>query len=99
LILASRIPAKKPVAPESATYEAIFDLSLLWANTAEGGDLPELFAEDFAGWLVEEAFAVHHAGNAVIDRIARIHRDLDSGFTHTGQETSRPRISNLRSHY
>ena len=68
-------------------------------NTAEGGDLPELFAEDFAGWLVEEAFAVHHAGNAVIDRIARIHRDLDSGFTHTGQETSRPRISNLRSHY
>ena len=68
-------------------------------DTAEGGDLPELFAEDFAGWLVEEALTVHHAGDAVIDGIAGLGRDLDSGFTHTGQETSRPRISNLRSHF
>ena len=37
---------------------------------AELGDLPKLFAEDFAGGLVEETLTVHDAGDAVIDRIA-----------------------------
>jgi len=69
------------------------------AHAAEGSDLPELLAEDFASRLVEETLTVHHASDAVIDGIARIHRDLDSGFTHTTQETSRCRISNLRSHF
>ena len=63
-------------------------------DTAEGGDLPELFAKHLAGGFVEEALTVHHAGDAVIDGIAGLGWDLDSGFTHTGQEISRPRISN-----
>ena len=56
------------------------------AHAAEGSDLPELLAEDFASRLVEETLTVHHASDAVIDGIARIHRDLDSGFTHATQE-------------
>ena len=68
-------------------------------DTAEGGDLPELFAEDFAGWLVEEALTVHHAGDAVIDGIAGLGWDLDSGFAHIGQENRPDTISNLRSHF
>ena len=55
-------------------------------NTAEGGDLPELFAEDFAGRLVEEALTIHDPSDAVIDRIAGLGWDFDSGFTHGTQE-------------
>jgi hypothetical protein len=51
-------------------------------DAAEFGDLPELFAQNFAGRFVEEAFAVHDAGDAVIDGIAGLGRDLDSGFAH-----------------
>ena len=69
------------------------------AHAAEGGHLPELFAKNLTGGLVEEALAVHDAGDAVIDRIARLGWDLDSGFTHTGQENRTFRISNLRSHF
>ncbi|OQB94404.1 MAG: hypothetical protein BWX86_01468 [Verrucomicrobia bacterium ADurb.Bin122] len=69
------------------------------AHAAEGSDLPELLAEDFASRLVEEAFTVHDAGDAVIDGIARIHRDLDSGFTHATQEIRSTIISNLCSYF
>ena len=66
---------------------------------AEGSDLPELFAKDLAGRLVEEALTVYHASDAVIDGIARVHRDLDSGFTHATQEIRSNIISNLRSYF
>jgi hypothetical protein len=68
-------------------------------DAAELGDLPELFAEDFAGGLVEQTLTVHDAGDAVIDRIARLDRDFDSGFAHTAQENRIATISNLRSHF
>ena len=55
-------------------------------NAAEGGHLPKLFAKDLAGRLVEEAFTVHDAGDAVIDGIAGVGWDFDSGFTHGTQE-------------
>ena len=55
-------------------------------NAAEGGHLPKLFAKNLAGRLVEEAFAVHDAGDAVIDGIAGVGWDFDSGFTHGTQE-------------
>ena len=69
------------------------------ANAAELGHLPKLFAKDLTGGFVEEALTVHDAGDAVIDRIAGLGRDLDSGFAHTGQETRPSTISNLHSHF
>ena len=69
------------------------------AHAAELSDLPKLFAENFAGWFVEEALTIHDAGDAVIDRITRLNRDLDSGFTHTTQENRIATISNLHSHF
>ncbi len=69
------------------------------SNAAKLGHLPELFAKHLAGRLVEDTFAIHHAADAVIDRIARFNRDLDSGFTHTTQENRPAIISNLHSHF
>ena len=68
-------------------------------NAAEGGHLPKLFAKNLAGRLVEETLTVHDAGDAVIDRIAGVGWDLDSGFAHTVQENCPAIISNLRSHF
>ena len=69
------------------------------AHAAELNDLPKLFAKHLAGRFVEEAFTVHDAGDAVIDRITGLYRDLDSDFTHTAQEDRIATISNLRSHF
>ena len=69
------------------------------AHATELGDLPELFAKHLAGGFVEETFTVHDAGDAMIDGIAGLGWDLDSGFTHTDQENRIATISNLRSHY
>ncbi len=69
------------------------------AHAAKLGNLPELFAKHLAGRFVEEAFTVHDAGDAVVDGIAGLGWDLDSGFAHTAQGNRPAAISNLRSHF
>jgi hypothetical protein len=51
-------------------------------DPAEIGDLPELFAQNLLGWIVEDSFAVHRAGHAMVNCLTHLRLNLNARRSH-----------------
>jgi hypothetical protein len=51
-------------------------------NSAKIGDLPELFAQNLLGRIVQDSFAVYRAGHAMVNRLSHLRLNFDARHSH-----------------
>jgi len=51
-------------------------------DSAKIGDLPELFAQNLLRWIVQDSFAVHRAGHAMVNCLTHLWVHFDACRSH-----------------